>query len=86
MKTRHCYEQVERHRGRGRSDMILLASSRADVIARWREALDGFAPVCVVDRLGTLRDVLAKQDAHILLLDLDMNGIGSPVDVQHSQV
>ena len=61
--------------------MILLASSRADVIARWREALAGFATVCVVDRLGTLRDVLAKQDAHILLLDLDMHGIGNAVDV-----
>lgn len=61
--------------------MILLASARPDALERWQRGLDGFTPLAAVDRLGALRDVLAEQAAQLLLLDLDMPGVGSPVAV-----
>ena len=61
--------------------MILLASAQANIIGRWRQSLDGFAPLCPVDRLGALRDVLAEQNASLLLLDLRLPGVGSTVAV-----
>jgi two-component system NarL family response regulator len=61
--------------------MILLASSQPDALARWAGILEGFASLGAVDRLGAIRDALAELTVQLLLLDLDMPGVGSAVAV-----
>lgn len=57
---------------------LIIASSRQDRLASWKQALGGFVSTTfVIDSLSTLRDDIVRIKPGVLLLDYDLLGSNS---------
>lgn len=61
--------------------MILLASSSADTLARWKQGVSSYSPIFCADNLDALRERLERFKPQILLLDHDLPGLANPMGI-----
>ena len=55
--------------------MFLIATASEETLARWKQGLEGFAPLWVVTDLDSLAEGMRRRKPQVLLLDLDLPGL-----------
>lgn len=58
--------------------MLIIACASTDRIARWRDGLYGLDDIAEVTELPRLRNSLGSYTPQVLLLDLELPGLGNP--------